>query len=534
MPKKGLYLPDGSFLKFSPQALSTELATRRNAGLFVGEASGWLGLLPDPDPVLRKRGDDAVVLEELIADDQVTTAMLSRKNRVLNAPCYAFRPGTPDGETPTPEADLVYQRLVQDLERTNLRSIISGILDAPFYGLAALEIIWSGPGSWRHIVDIVPKPFHWFAFDPENRPVFRGAQGLFCVNSMLWPVPLPEGKFIIATHQATYDNPYGLRLLSRCLWPVAFKRGGLQFYAKFVERHGLPWVVAKAPKGAGREDKQAMARDLARMVQDCVAALPAGADVEFLMANGTQDLLHERFLSRQDKSISKVLMGQTLTVEMEGRNNSQAAAVTHEDVAEGLANADKAMVEDAFNELAWIYSRVNVGPDVFAPIFSYEEPEDLLARADLDKKLHEIGVDFTEEHFTDNYNLKKSEFTVRKQSMETSGEAPGEFPGKFPEASFASQQEKLASPLTIEAQKRLDEVIDSLLPDAIKANNKFIAELEQALQEAASLDELQLALVNHLSSRLAPGAMEDLLARSMTAVAGYGGFASGGQGGTFF
>ena len=74
----GLYMPDGSYRPFSAAELSTALATRQNAGVFYGELEGWLSTLPDPDPVLRRRGDDASILAELSADDQVATAMLSR------------------------------------------------------------------------------------------------------------------------------------------------------------------------------------------------------------------------------------------------------------------------------------------------------------------------------------------------------------------------------------------------------------------------------------------------------------------------
>ncbi|MDR1659313.1 MAG: DUF935 domain-containing protein, partial [Desulfovibrio sp.] len=254
----GIYLPNGQFLQFDAAGLSTEIATRQNAGLdFAGMSALWLNQLPDPDPILRKRGDDAAVLTELSADDQVTVAMLSRKNRVLNAPQYAFRPGALDGEQPTPAAKKLYEELMRDLERMNLRSLISCILDAPFYGMSPLELLWSGAGGRWHLTDVIARPYWWFAYDMQNRPYFRGETGYAAAASD--PQPLPAGKYVIVTHHATYDNPYGLRLLSRCLWPVAFKRGGLQFYAKFTERHGMPWVVGKAAKGAEPKDKQDMA-----------------------------------------------------------------------------------------------------------------------------------------------------------------------------------------------------------------------------------------------------------------------------------
>lgn len=72
---RGLYLPDGSFRPFDAEALTSELATRQRAGDFLSLAGGFLGILPDPDPVLRARNDDVAVLHDLAADDQVTTAM---------------------------------------------------------------------------------------------------------------------------------------------------------------------------------------------------------------------------------------------------------------------------------------------------------------------------------------------------------------------------------------------------------------------------------------------------------------------------
>ena len=233
---KGLYSADGTFTPFSVMDLSTELATRQNAGVTFSELEGWLNTLPDPDPVLRKRGDDSAILDELSADDQVTTAMLSRKNRVLNCPHFSFRAGAPEGEEPTPQAQELYRRFMADLEHMNLRSIISGMLDAPFFGFTPLELIWRLDGDWWHLLDIVPRPQRWFRFDNDNKPTFVGVYGGLAAQ----PIPLPAGKFVFVTHHATYDNPYGLRLLSRCLWPVAFKRGGVQFYARFVERHGMP------------------------------------------------------------------------------------------------------------------------------------------------------------------------------------------------------------------------------------------------------------------------------------------------------
>lgn len=504
----GLFLPDGTFQPFSGAELSTELATRENAGVMWAELEGWLNVLPDPDPVLRKRGDDAAVLADLSADDQVTTAMLSRKNRVLNCPHFALRAGAPDGEDPTPEAENLYRRFAQDLERANLRSIISAMLDAPFYGFVPLELIWRRADDWWHLIDIVAKPFRWFRFDRHNNPVFVGAYGATTYET----VALPPGKFVFVTHHATFDNPYGLRLLSRCLWPVAFKRGGLTFYAKFVERHGLPWTVGEAPAKATATEKQDMARALARMVQDAVSVIPQGAKVQLVSAGQTQGALHEEFLARQDKAISKVLMGQTLTVETEGKN-SLAATAAHKDVADDLADADKAMVVDGWNEIAWLYAQVNAAPGVAAPLASYDEPEDLNAQADLDRKLTQIGVAFTAEHIKDVYGLKETEFTMGVPAPDDGPEATG--------AEFAAPAAKKAT-LAEKAQDRLETAIAAMLPKALKASGEFVTQLENRIRKAGSFEELESALVDLLAPAMTPDALESFMARAMTAAAGHG------------
>lgn len=509
----GLYLPDGSFQPFSALELSTELATRQNAGVFYWELDGWLNTLPDPDPVLAKRGDDASILRNLSADDQVTTAMLSRKNRVLNCPHLTFRAGAQEGKSPDKDSQAVFERFQQDLERANLRSIISAMLDAPFYGNTPLELIWRFSGDWWHLIDIISRPYHWFRYDSANRPVFVGELGIFCSQ----PVELPAGKFVFAQHHATYDNPYGMRLLSRCLWPVSFKRGGLSFYARFVERHGMPWVVGEAPSQATKPEKREMAQNLSRMVQDAVAVIPHGSNVKLESAGQTQGEIHEKFLSRQDKAISKILMGQTLTVEMEGKN-SQAAAQTHQEVAESLADSDKAMVCDAWNEIAWLYCQVNAAPGTLAPVAAYDEPDDLNSQADLDRKLTEIGVQFMEEHFTEVYGLKKGEFTVA--SADASSQEGSMFTAPANKMRMTNNARFAAK-----AQATLDKAIIKMLPEALQASSDFVASVEAAIHKAGSFDELQDLLVELAAPAMTPRGLEKFLACAMTAAAGYGALA---------
>jgi hypothetical protein len=166
---------------------------------------------------------------------------------------------------------------------------------------------------------------------------------------------------------------------------------------------------------------------------------------------------------------------------------------------------------------------VNAGRGVFSPVFAYEEPEDLKERAALDELLYKMEVRFTAEHFQENYNLKPSEFTM--QAAPEPSAVPGQTaPGEVPFAFAAAPGKKSSTPayLAEEAQKRLDEAIKKILPEALKASDEFVSKLENAVKTAKSLDALELALADLLAPRMAPSALEDLLARTMTAAAGFG------------
>jgi phage gp29-like protein len=309
---------------------------------------------------------------------------------------------------------------------------------------------------------------------------------------------LPPGKFVLVRHFPTFENPYGLRLLSRCLWPVAFKRGGIEFLTRFCEKFGMPWVLAKAPRNASRTERMSMASDLAAMVQDAVAVLPNGAEVELASASGKAGDLHEAYLRRWDKAISKVLMGQTLTAEMDG-SGSRAASETHYSVGGDMAEADQFLVVSAMNDIALIYRAVNAQAGVIAPVFGYNEPEDYDAQADLDTKLHGMGVRFNKSHFSRRYGLAEDEFDL--------------------DGALAANPADHAAPIEFADAGAMQDVVDQavadILPEAVKANARLSTQIEKIVQSAESFEDMQIMLAELLGQDASADDLTELLARIM-------------------
>ncbi len=212
-------------------------------------------------------------------------------------------------------------------------------------------------------------------------------------------------------------------------------------------------------------------------------------------------------------------MGQTLTIETDGKN-SLAATEAHKGVADDIADSDKAMVADVFNEICWLYARLNAEESVLAPLFSYEEPEDLNSRADLDAKLKSMGVKWLRAHFENDYSLKPEEFELEGEGEPVAAPASSEAPeSDAPEVDFAASSGRT---LAEDAQERLDAVLAKHLPEALKANRKFVSQLEKIVEGATTFEELELELATLLSGEVESSEFEDLMARCMSGVSGYG------------
>ena len=85
-----------------------------------------------------------------------------------------------------------------------------------------LEVVWRRDGTSTVPDRVVGKPVEWFVFAAEDNSLRLRTKA-----NLILGEELPPKKFLLARYNATYDNPYGERVLSRCFWPVAFKKGGM-------------------------------------------------------------------------------------------------------------------------------------------------------------------------------------------------------------------------------------------------------------------------------------------------------------------
>lgn len=409
---KGLYINPTTFVPLNQisENLTSEIATRQFA---LGGFAGFFNYLPDPDPILRKLNMDQTVYKDLRSDEQVGSLMARRKSLTKSLDWDIDQ-----NEASDKEVELCKRALTILSDKKNkVKDIISQSLNPIFFGYSVFEVVWEMiDGAWLP-VKIQEKPREWFLFDSENTLRFRTQ---FDWNGV--PVigenvdPKYAYKFILLQNEAEYENPYGDKALSRCFWPVTFKRGGMRFFSVFIEKYGMPFIFGKLPRGSKPEEHYDLMSKLSNMVQDAVGTGPDDSSIQILEPKGSANGdLHEKYLNRCDNSIAKAILTNALSTENQkvgSRASSETGAVTIEG---NLSEEDRDFPTELFNQLfKWIVD-INIGSKKY-PTFKPFELEDVNKdKSERDKNLKDVGVNFTKKYFANNYNLEEDDFDISSQ-----------------------------------------------------------------------------------------------------------------------
>ena len=464
------------------KSLSEEIATRQRSLNFYSLCN----ILPDPDIVLRKQGKDIKIYRGLLCDPHVTACVQSRKAGVLSLEWEIARGLNKDKNI---------ELLSNLLKKLDIYKLINDILDSVLWGFQPIEVIWEKSGNLILPTELKAKPTEWFCYDADNNLRFKTKQNYFGEL-------LPPKKFLCPQYNASYDNPYGDRILSKVFWQVVFKKGGLKFWTIFTEKYGMPHIIGKHPRGASQEETNALADMLERMVQDAIAVIPDDSSVELKEANKSSSAeIYEKLIDKMNAEISKAIIGQTLTTEI-GNTGSYAASNTHFQVRQDIIDSDKKLVEKTINQLLrWIYE-LNFFTEI-VPEFELYEQEDIdLDLAQRDKTLSESGVKFTKKYFIKNYGLDEEDFDIAEiqqtaQPVFSQFKEQENFQGQrqvdelfdlISNQELQNQSEKILSPII---EMIMNGNSYSEIKEALKDENLNTKDFEKVLQKALFLCEVE-------------------------------------------
>ena len=476
--------------KRTPKAIKDEIATTRNdPDIF----SGWLTRLENPDPVLRtESGGKGLKLYDEVARDAHAGSVLQTRYLAVAGKEWEILPASDD------QKDVVVAEFVKSaIDAINTTQAISELMKAVLFGFHVVEVMWQAKNGAITPSRLIGKHPRRFCFDLDRK------------LRMLTPANLvdgeavPDRKFIAFTYGSS-DNPYGDGLGQSIWWPVWFKKHGIKFWLVFLEKFGMPTTVGKYPPGTPADQQAKLLEAIEALQSDTGVKIPDSMKVELLEATRSGKVTYETLCEYMDRQISKRVLGQTASTE--GTPGKLGNEDAQDDVRQDLIKADADLLCESLNAtlVRWI---VDLN---FPPVAEYPRmwlrvaaEQDLKALSERDKTLvKDIGLPVGRRYFYDTYNVPEPDYDEDLVGVDKVGPGSG---GEFAEGGFSPDQQAI------------ENLIDDVMPAAVKERNRITADILAAVEQSTSYEELQVLLAEMLKSRKIPGKLTDKLSESMLA-----------------
>ncbi|WP_164978065.1 DUF935 domain-containing protein [Acinetobacter junii] len=481
---KGLYI-GGEFVSFAEakskvnQPNITQIASRSTASGISSLGS----ILPNPDPILKKMGKDITVYKD-IRSHAVVKGALRRRKAAVKAKAWRI---VQDEAT-----DQVFDNINRIFKKLQINKITGSLFDATWFGYQPCEITWAyQDGAWLP-VKIEAMPPEWYFFDSQNQLRFKdknaGQDGLL----------IDERQYLVPTQDASYENPYGEPDAALVFWADAFLQGGKEFWVRFTEKYGSPWVIGKYGNNYDEAKQEVLLNNLYAMVQDAVAVIPDNSQIEIIEAAGKSASadVFERFLMYCRSEINIALLGQNQTTEADA---THASATAGAEVSAEISDGDCEMTAEQFQLLIdWIVDYNWGGP---SPQFEYfEDSNGGIEQAERDSKLSTTGVRFSNQYYEREYGFQEGDLLPPTAPAPTVSFAETTFTpvGQNPIDQATQELEIAAEPLLNDMVNRIRSVVRNetsfqSLQDAILAEFSELPtdELTQVMSIALAFSELQ-------------------------------------------
>ncbi len=457
---------------------------------------GWTGRLENPDVVLRKEsaGQGVKLYEELERDWQVFS-MLQTRSLALQACEWQVEPAS-DKRSDVKVAEYVHQVL----KEANFDGLTGDLMQGTLTGYKPSEIMWELSEGDIWVKELRGRRPSRFVFDMDYR------LRLLTLSNMLDGELVPERKFVVYTFGGHDFNPYGRGLGYHLYWPVWFKKNGIKFWMVFAEKFGSPTPIGKYPPGTDPDDKKILLAGLKAIQQETGIILPETMVVELLEAKRAGESSYEALCEYFDRSISKIVLGQTLTSQS-GDSGSYALGEVHNQVRHEILKADADSISECLNRSAvrWLVDYNFPGIRAYPKVWRRTEPEkDLKPLAERDKiLLVDIGL---KDRVADTYIEKTFNMPLAKPGERTIGQALQ--PEPEPPREFSEPARMLLGQMAVE---RTGGEAAALASEEME---RALEPIFRAMERARSLEEIA-EVIEDLYPNLENSRFQELLQRAL-------------------
>lgn len=263
--------------------------------------------------------------------------------------------------------------------------IISQILETYLFGLNVFELNWSYKDGYFY-PEMIQRDFRDFTFK-DNELKFNNNGAL---------LDIPKGKVVYALYESSAFLPYGDALLPKLYWAIKLKQASTKFWAAFQEKFGSPWTVAKT-----NANPDELATEIHAMLSGDTAVIDTEEEITLIQPTSTQSDFHN-LVNFLDNCIRSVILGGNLSSQVDG--GSFAAAQTHNEVRQDLANADLNLLLFVINKVLEHFKEIN---NYTGELYAELEPENNIKSelAQRDSIIYNMGFDLSEEYIKETYGV---------------------------------------------------------------------------------------------------------------------------------
>ncbi len=415
---------------------------------------------------------DLVAQAELAEDMEEKDAHLQselgkRRGAVLNVEWQIVPPANAS-EQEQRDAQLI-EEILRDA--VWLDDCIFDATDAILKGVSCQEIEWEQVGGLTLIKNVHWRDPAWFMTPQYDRNNLRLRDGTAD------GVPLQQFGWIkhIAKAKTGYLSRIGL--VRTLVWPFLFKNYSLRDFAEFLEIYGLPLRLGKFPEGASDKEKQTLLRAVMSIGHNAGGIIPRGMEIEFQKAADGSDQTFMAMIAWAEKSMSKAILGGTLTSQADGASSTNALGKVHNDVRLEVRNADlKRLAATLTRDV--VYPLYALNCKSFNDVrriprleFDIAESEDLNSFADGLNKLVDIGFRIPKQWAHDKLQVPiagENEEVLARSSLNPTASLSAKNGGKMAVLSVQRDPDDLIDELEPSAEA-YQEIIDPMLKPVVEA-----------------------------------------------------------------
>ena len=294
----------------------------------------------------------------------------------------------------------------------NLENLLMDMMDAVGHGFSAIEIEWKLENGKYIPHNFIPRPQSWFKLDKNDNLLLKTPSN---------PVgePLRPFGWVVHSHKSRSVQLARMGLFRTLAWLYMFKHYSVRDFAEFLELYGMPIRIGKYGAGATNEEKRTLLRALAQIGHNAAGIMPDSMTIELHNAANTgAGSANNPFLQMVDwceKSIARLILGQTLTSGADGKSSTNALGNVHNEVRRDLLVSDaKQVAQTITQQIILPYLQINVDPNIAlhrVPYFEFDTKkyDDLSTFADAIPKLVGIGVQIPEKWTRDKLGIPEAQ-----------------------------------------------------------------------------------------------------------------------------